>query len=432
MPTIEERCSKPLITFPITTPVATTEEVQLTWDIIDKSTDNYAKLIQEYDISEIVKSFIHRYGKNKKFATLPRPGNIDLSDKTLGFNSFYSLLESMKSKDLSSSDLAQQLEEAAQPITDYLLSGKHPSASKQFSGWQSTFSRNKSVKKTLVGIISIDLPTPYYTPKNATLKYKCSGTQHYVAFAYDPLINKLYIFDSASKNPNKDQSEIIHILKFAFESLTKTKSALQIEGLVFRNILQPGAGDKKEEDERSYNNQNVFCHTWSLWFIMVFINFYECDKSKICDPALKFIQSLSHRSNMYNLVMIKRFAGWLSVFLEDPPEPQQYEKKFAIKAYNRAIENNDYKRLQEVLAIYSLAKDPYVGLNYIFNANLKQYISIEYVCRLRKIKMEIDILDTLETINMNEYIEKSQQIRCPQEKILNPTTKRCIKVFRKY
>ena len=431
---IEKQLSKPTLTYPISTPLDTAEEVNITWDIIDKSTENYAKLLQEYDIAEIVKSFLQRYGKSKQFAMLPKPGNLDLSDKVLNFNGFYTLLEDTKQKypkhDLSkaSQEEHRALEDAAEPILNYFLTGKHPTATKQFLGWKQAFSRN-SKTKNILGIISIDLPMAYHTPKHNTRKYKCSGTQHYVAFAYDPRVNKLYIFDSASKDPNADHSEVVYLLTYTFQRLSKSTPP-EVEGLVFRNVLQPGAGDKKEEDERSYNNQNVFCHTWSLWFTLVFMCFYECDAHQICLPALRFIRSLSHRNNLFNLAMIKRFAGWITMFLEeeDSTNDAAASKKFAVRAYHRAKEVQDDKRLQEVLSMYALAKDPYFGLFYIYNATNKQYISVDRLYLRRKVKMDIDILDTLEDLDIQNYTMKSKEIRCPVDKVLNTATKRCRKV----
>jgi len=412
--------------------VSTDEEVHVSWPIIDKSTENYAKLLQDYDIAQIVNSFLRRYGKSKQFAVLPKPGNLDLSDKAVDFNGFYTLLEKTKRKyakhDLSKASAEEHaaLEEAAGPIVDYFLTGKHPTADKQFQGWKAAYGRAISARKNILGIISIDLPLEYYMRGSESPKYKCAGTQHYVGFAYDPRVNKLYIFDSASKNPNADHSEIVYLLKYSFEKLSKA-GVPTVEGLVFRNVLQPGAGDKKEEDERSYNNQNVFCHTWSLWFTLVFMSFYECDSHKICVPALKFIRSLSHRNGLLNLAMIKRFAGWMTVFLRDEEESDDASKKFAVRAYNRAKEGGDVKRLQEVLGMYALAKDPYVGLNYVYCAGTGSYISVERLCLRRKVKMDVDILDSLDHLDINKYIEKSKEIRCPVDKVLNPETKRCVR-----
>lgn len=420
---LERRYSKPEYSVSIELPSKDIETIPISWNLINESSQNYAELLQDYDISEIIKSFIQRYKRSKNFGVFTKPGNLDIKDKYVNFHDFYAELEDIKEKyknDLSkaSNEEINILKEKCNPIINYFITGEHPNKDKVFKGWSSILTSTRKTKKTLLlGIISIDLPT-YVSHK----KYKCSGTQHYVAFLLDLKINKLYIFDSASKNPSKDNSEIYYILKYTFEKILDIE--LNVEGLVFRNILQPGAGDQKEEDQRSYNNQNVFCHTWSLWFSLVMICFYNTDEE---EKAMKFIRSLSHRNQMLNLAMIKRFAGWITLFL-DEGERINADKKFAERAYLRAKEKNDQKRLIEVLETYILAKDPYVGINYIFAYKDEKYISIDWVCRSRSVKMDVDLLDYIDELNINSYIEKSKEIRCPNGWELNEQTKRCKKI----
>jgi hypothetical protein len=424
---LEKRYSKDSLSFPIEIPIGETEQLNVSWNIIDQSSSNYATLLQDFDIAEIVKSFVKRYKKSSNIAVLPKPGNLDLKDKVVNFHNFYAELEELKRQydnDLSKASPSEIgiLKGECEPIVEYILSGQHPNQSKQFSGWSSSFSRALKMKKNIIlGIISIDLPA-YVSYK----KYKCTGTQHYVAFAYDAQLNKLILFDSASKNPSIDHSEVLYILKFVFDKLLGKEFIL--DSMVFRNVLQPGAGDQKEEDPKSYNNQNVFCHTWSLWFSLIIICFYNTPQH---DTAMKFIRSLSHRNPLLNLVMIKRFAGWICVYLDENKEEREETaaKKFASKAYERAKERNDTKRLQETLEMYTLNLDPYVGLNYVYAYKNNKYVAIERVCISRKVKMDVDLLDQLDFIDINTYIEKSKQIRCPKGWALFEKTKRCRKII---
>jgi hypothetical protein len=403
---LEKRVSKTQQTFPLELPTGATEDVAVTWDIIDKSTAAYVKMVHEYDIAEVIKSMVVRNGLSRTFAVLPKPGNLDLDDAVVGFHDFYALLANKADADA--------LRVASEPITRYILNGKHPRDDKAFAGWSRAFAMARKAKKTVLGVLSIDLPLAL-----GDSKYKCGGTQHYVAFAFDTRIHRLYIFDSASKDPHADQSEVLFIMRFAFEALSKMPVA--VEGLAYNNILQPGAGDRREENEFSYNNQNVFCHTWSMWFAVVFMNFYD---SKRREDALAFIRSLSHRNQLLNLAMIKRFAGWLTVSLKE----ESRDTGFATRAYERAKEKGDNARTQEVLVMYALQRDKYVGLNYIYNYKNKSFVSVEHVCRLRHVKMDIDVLDGLEHVDIGAYIKESRRIRCPIGWQLYTPTRRCRKV----
>jgi len=430
---LEKQFSKQTITEAIELPTEPIEKVdiELSWDMIDKSTSNYADLLQEYDIAEVMKSLLQHFSRSKNVAIMPKPGNLDMKDDQVRFTEFYALLEALKTKwpktkkgeikSVPEEDL-EKLREACGEIVKYMLTGSHKSKDKVFQGLKSGLVAAKRSKKTqFIGIISIDIPNAFETPRGST-KYKCSGTQHYVAYMFDTRINKLFIFDSASKHPLGDHSEIMYILKFVFEKLLGTND-FAIEGMRYRDTLQPGAGDRKEESEQSYNNQNVFCHTWSLWFSLVMMNFYETQN----ESTLKFLRSLSHRNPLLNLAMIKRFAGWLvHTFLdEETIEDRRKKAKFAIRAYNMAKEKADVKRLQKIVQDYSVAINPYMGLNYVWNYKTSSIVSVDRLCLRRKVKMDVDLLDKLDKININSYIEASKQIRCPVGYFLNESTKRC-------
>lgn len=401
------------------------EKVEITWDVIDSSTNNYTKLLQEYDIAEIVKSFGQRYTKSKAFHILPKPGNLDLSDTEVGFKEFYAELDMIKTEMPPRKTFVPTLGMRAKcdPITKYLLTGKHIREDKAFAGWKNAMAQAKKAKKEVViGIISVDIPNVHPDTKG-TLQYKCSGTQHYVSFAYDMKLRRLYQFDSASKNPHADMTEVYFILNLVFEELLGSTD-FTVDVLKYRNILQPGAGDKKEEDERSYNNQNVFCHTWSMWFCLVFIVFYKSSKHV---DAMKFLRSLSHRNPVLNLAMIKRFAGWLTTFLKEEEEVNSNKSRFPVRVYDSAKEKNDVAKLQSILAQHALRKNPYMGLNYLWNYKTRSIIKVERLCLRRKVKMDVDLLDTIEKLDINAYIEKSKEIRCPIGYFLNGETRRCRK-----
>lgn len=410
---LERIFSKQLIETPVKVSNAMTYPMQITWELIDKSTENYAHLLHEFNMAEIIKAFIDRFASpNKIFQVLPKSANLDLKDTQINFHDFYAHYEAMKEKLKQYPNVSkenQQLHELAKPIISYLLHGKHNDKDKKFSGWSQAIATAKRYKKTvLLGTISIDLPVPTKVPG----KYKCAGTQHYVAFAYDITLKELLLFDSATK----DDTELTHILKYTFEHVF---GEVKVTPIKYRNVLQPGAGDRRTEDERSYNNQNVFCHSWSLWFLLVVICFY---RTKQHDEAMKFLKSLSHRNPMLNLAMIKRFAGWLTTMLV---EDSNINIEFPERAYERS---RDERTKQRILEKYVLDKTPYIGLNYIYNYKTNTIIPVNKLCTRRKIKMDVDILERLNYIDINNFINKSKEIQCEIGFILNPLTKRCKRV----
>jgi hypothetical protein len=233
-------------------------------------------------------------------------------------------------------------------MKDYLLSGKHSKQTKVFPGWK----RGLGAKKPMiVGTLSIDLP------EETAMGYTCNGTQHYVSFVYLKQSHKLILFDSASKNPIRDKNEINYILYYTFDKP-------EMKCIPFKHILQPGAGDRSEEDPHSYNNQNVFCHTWSIWFLVMFFIHYD---PKTPEHSIRAIADLAHGSERLNLRMIKGFAMEMLPYIYEPPSPEKVAKKFPIRAYERAVMKNDKKRLNEILEDYIKVSEPMTGLGYIYD-----------------------------------------------------------------
>ena len=361
---------------PVSLPEGFQGSTPLTWNMIDESSHRYAKLLQEYDIAEVLKTLVDTFHKSKDIVVLSKPGNLDLDDAFLNFHGFIAQLEKMKqNKRLFKKETeVQALRTLAQPTLDYLMTGKHSQKDKVFSGWKASLLRTK--KPLVYGILSVDIPMLKED------RYICGGTQHYISFAVDLPLKKVYLFDSASKQPIKEHSEVYYLLKFFFESLVK--ESMTIQGMSFSSVLQPGAGEKTEEDERSYHNQNVFCHTWSLWFLSVFTMMY---KREAAEESIQAITKLSHRDSLLNLAMIKRFAKWILTFIgeEIPPKPS----KFGKRGYEKAMNEGNQKRLQELAFIYLDYHEPLVGLDYIYSYKNKQFISVAELFKKKKVKLDI-------------------------------------------
>lgn len=134
------------------------------------------------------------------------------------------------------------------------------------------------------------------------------GGDHYLSFILDNKTNELWAFDS-----------------LATDSLSRPL-ALQIYGELYptHNLYstQICSGCKKYEplwtDEISkdedYVDQNIFCHTWSLWFIYQMLEGVKNGKSI---GELFLLLNNSCGTPRENLITIKKFILWLSANVLD-------------------------------------------------------------------------------------------------------------------
>jgi hypothetical protein len=370
--------------------------VEISWDTIDHAANVYAKTLQEYNIGEIVKAVHKRIKKDKYYSILPSAGNLDLTDKEVGFHDFIVELEKAKaaaaaagkgktSVVLGRPSVQARLKTAAAPIVAYLLTGKHSKENKQFNGWKRGLTASQK-KPMVAGILSIDLPQS--AGHEGEHKYICGGTQHYIAFVYIKASGELYLFDSATKNPIRDHTEVYYILKYTFQELIGS-APLGIKRIPFKHVLQLGAGDRSVEDPHSYNNQNVFCHTWSLWFLTTFAILYDPSSSENAEKSIAALAKLAHPDEMLNLAMIKRFAFWLLDYIYEPETESKIASKFPLRAYQRAVERGETDRLKGILETYMKHKDPMVGLRYLYSYKNKTIISIDALATDQKLQMDI-------------------------------------------
>lgn len=407
-------------------------KVPLNWDIVDSATAEYAEILKEFDFSLIMKDLVSRYSKNTVIQIMPMAGNVAYNDKQVGFAQFYGALEEARARlskkrfDAGAADVA--LKEECKGIVEYLLSGKHENEALGFSGWKRAYNFAKSKKKRMfLGVLSVDIPQ-HYKNKDGEARYRPSGTQHYVSYAYETSTRKLFLFDSASKNPTSDKSEVYYILKFAFEELEGGGVPVEIVGMRFPYILQPGAGDQQHENERSYNNQNVFCHTWSLWFGTLVAMFFDGKKGFEGSGLVEFFTNCAHRDNLLNLAMIKRFAFWLSSFLANDAESSSSEARSPKRqrAYDKAVRENDAAKLHLLHSQMYIQQNKLDGLKYIWNYKLDKPLRIEDVCVAGKVKVDVPYVESeIAEYTVAAFDELIKKKRCPSGKVLNEKTKRC-------
>ncbi len=154
----------------------------------------------------------------------------------------------------------------------------------------------------------------------------------------------------------------------------------------FKYLLQPGAGEIKEESIKSYNNQNIFCHTWILWFTTLCLIKYNTS----FNITIKEVQKLAHKNELLNLAMIKRFAFWLSEFLD---EKEKKISKFPVRLYNKAESTNDIIKLNKLILDHAIRNNKYICLKFIYCYKNDKIINIDDIVDKNLIKADIYDLD---------------------------------------
>ena len=114
---------------------------------------------------------------------------------------------------------------------------------------------------------------------------------HYVSYIYNKEEDTLYYFDSAIDKDYKT-NETYKILIFTFEPKKVVKNTKTFE-----------TAGGVSESPYTYIAQNIFCHSWSLWFLYQIINE---------DKTIRYINNLGSAKkserDLENLIRIKKFV----------------------------------------------------------------------------------------------------------------------------
>lgn len=130
--------------------------------------------------------------------------------------------------------------------------------------------------KSVCGLIGVPMP---------------DGGDHYVSYIFDKKDKILYYFDSAIDKDYKEV-ETFKILTYTFEPNKVVKNSKTFE-------TAGGADDSKY----SYISQNIFCHSWSLWFL------YQMLVEKRDMKSINRMGTSKESEMDYNnLVRIKKFV----------------------------------------------------------------------------------------------------------------------------
>lgn len=164
---------------------------------------------------------------------------------------------------------------------------------------------------------------------------------HYVSLIADNKCKNIWLWDSAVTDSFKERTETRHIVKTLFPSYT-LKGISICEGC---KIYQPGAGSDK--NVKSYNSQNIFCHTWSLWFLYrMIVAIGSVPEGTISSEVFKINNEC--KTPRQNLITIKEFAKYFS--------SEYFDVDFELPDAFDYIWNPQLRKAQKVLgdeSIYS-------------------------------------------------------------------------------
>ena len=222
-----------------------------TLDEMINETNLYVAELHTFNIGEIIKEMVNRYGLTKDVYVFPYPGEVPIHDRMTAFDY----------------------------ITVTTFDGE------LFADlWQP----NKKFRYN-IGIFSIPM----------------QGEQsHYMSIVIDNKERTVYFWDSMAKGEDED-----HVMSSLLGSMYNNYH------IKILNVCS-GCGAYQSSDQ--YYEQNIFCHTWSLWFIDQVLSSLS-QGIKLSDTWNKLQSSCGDQ--IYNLAIIKRFARKLAMEYFDDYKP---------------------------------------------------------------------------------------------------------------
>lgn len=131
---------------------------------------------------------------------------------------------------------------------------------------------------------------------------------HYLTFVLDTIVKDVWLFDSLSTDAVFGHYGFAEMIKAIYPDY-KVYGTCILTGQIKK--FEPLHGDviKLEIPNGGYTDQNIYCHTWCLWFL------YQCIhgirlKNTLNEIVLQI--NVACRSPRENLIRIKQFAHWLA------------------------------------------------------------------------------------------------------------------------
>jgi len=127
---------------------------------------------------------------------------------------------------------------------------------------------------------------------------------HYMALLIDNKNMEIIVWDSLAENNDE--------IKFELEIFSEIYSEYAVVSITICS------GCRTYQTENLWYEQNIFCHTWSLWFVDQVL--YGLHLKYSIQSIIEFLQNSCERE-IYNLITIKNFAKFLSLnYLEYKPQ----------------------------------------------------------------------------------------------------------------
>tara|TARA_B100001769_G_C22112312_1_gene602142 strand:- start:5916 stop:6779 length:864 start_codon:yes stop_codon:yes gene_type:complete len=177
-------------------------------------------------------------------------------------------------------------------------------------------------KQYLCGMIGVPIPNeddPY------------AEQDHYIAYIYDKNNKILNYFDSAINNSYK-QTESYKILVHTLNPrvIVVNKSTFETQGGI-------------SDSEYNYIAQNIFCHTWCLWFIYQFI----VKKKSMLQIDQMTSKNKDKDYDKKNLIKIKKFV--YETLLDKLELKNVYKLKLFKNAFRYIIIDDDQTNILEII-----------------------------------------------------------------------------------
>ena len=375
----------------------TTEEVVTTpWEQVDAATAAYVDVLHDFDYKDsIITTIMKTYPPNtrKAIRVLGVPsgslGSIHKGiDDAVRFiirnkNTHFASMEQVKSESISPPS-----DKKIYTITKALSHGDEydeHNAKLIMRPWRKHLVAAYETPDTKLAIGFLAVDTSYIKEGKKESTYD----PHYNAFILELDTGALYLFDSAYQETGTDEfnengfiiyrvlrhiiADIKHdpsINNAAKERLARLTS-LDIKQVKLPYPLQQSAGGGSD-DEKSFPAQNVFCHTWCIWFLTMFIYEYhkKISKKGITPKAMKnavsssisnvvgmghYYDTIEHEADCKNLELIKYFAVRLVDKLRLDPPNDTYQN--IIYTYHEKIQETE-PGFEKVISEYEDLKVP--------------------------------------------------------------------------
>lgn len=124
---------------------------------------------------------------------------------------------------------------------------------------------------------------------------------HYLTFVVDTILKDVWLFDSLSTDAVYSSYGFGEMMKTVFPNYK-----------IYGQCILSGQIKKFEpicEDIKDYTDQNIYCHTWSLWFLFQIIQGIKLNNT--LNEIVSLI-NISCSTPRENLIRIKNFSYWLA------------------------------------------------------------------------------------------------------------------------